>query len=83
MSHLTKTTRRIIVIVVLVIIALRPQRQPCGAPGSCATAPDEKGIYTTFDDIQPSIVSALEYVLDTDISVYYRREVQERSVNET
>ncbi len=82
MSHLTKTTRRIIVTVVLVIIALRPQRQPCGAPGySCATAPDEKGIYTTFDDIQPSIVSALEYMLDTDIAVYYWREVQERNAN--
>lgn len=82
MSHLTKTTRRIIVIVILVIIALRPQRQPCGAPGyTCATAPDEHGIYTTFDDIQPSIVSALEYIFDTDIAVYYWREVQEWSVN--
>ena len=82
MSHLTKTTRRIIVIVVLVIIALIPHRQPCGAPGySCATAPDEQGIYTTFDDIQPNIVSVLEYLLDTDIPVYYQREVQERNAN--
>ncbi len=82
MSHLTKTTRRIIVIVVLVIIALRPHTQPCGAPGyTCATAPDEHSIYTTFDDIQPSIVSVLEYLLDTDIPVYYQREVQERSIN--
>lgn len=82
MYHFMETKRRIIVIVVLVIITLRPQRQPCGAPGySCATAPDEQGIYRTFDDIQPSIVSALEHIFDSNIAVYYRREVQERSIN--
>ena len=59
-----------------------PHIQGCGAPGhTCASAPDEHGIYTIFDDIQPSIVSTLEYILDIDIPLYYQRYRQHISIN--
>ncbi len=70
----SKKTLITVIVSIIIIVSILPHNQPCGAPGrTCATAPNENGVYSVSYDVQPNIISALEYIFRTNINIYYKR----------
>ena len=69
------TRKRVLIllgVLVLVIVLALTVRTPCGQIHySCATAPDQGGVYYTYYEVEPLGITLLETAIGTNLGIYY------------
>ncbi len=68
------TRKRILILlgILLVLVLAIPIRMPCGHLNyTCATAPDQGGVYYTYYEIEPLGITLLETAIGSNLQIYY------------